>query len=591
MKSEQLLKNIVLKKLKSAIEIWRQEKALDTEASLQVRLEYSRDEKFGDYSSPFALENKVHFPGNPFDLAKSLLPYLQIDSDFSDVTATPPGFINFRVRPALLAHYVKDHLHSRVDFSQELEPRKICLEYVSANPTGPLNIVSARSAAYGSALSALLKTLGHNVHTEFYVNDYGNQVYLLGVAVLLRYLEWKGQPLLFQESEDGRTVEQLILQNTLPLESYRGEYLIPIAYKVAENPDLVAEIESVYSEKKLGTQLQVLIHKLSRLAIETNVTKQKQDLETFGVKFDDFFFESSLHNSNQVASITNHLKEKDLKIEDGKTFFLSTIYGDDKDRVILREDGRPTYLMADIAYHKDKYNRGFAELIDIWGPDHYGYIARLSGAIQSLGFAKESFRVLIAQQVNLIENKQKVKMSKRLGVFQTMEDLLRYLGDSAKDVARYFFLMRSSDAPLDFDLDLAKDESEKNPVFYIQYAHARVCSIFRELGIVSESDWQIDVNVLSASEDRLRLLFWISRFQEEVYDAAKTLEPHRLTNYLQSLSKAFTKFYGNKENRIKEKTGIERLTLLSLISLVQISLSSGLSILGISSPEKMGKSL
>ncbi len=591
MKSDQLLKNLILKKLKIAIEIWRQEKALDTSVSLQIRLEYSRDEKFGDYSSPFALENKAHFPGNPFDLAKSLLPYLQIDSDFSEVTATPPGFLNFRVRPSLLAHYVKEHLHGKVEFAKESDPKKICLEFVSANPTGPLNIVSARSAAYGSALSELLKTLGHQVHTEFYVNDYGNQVYLLGVAVLLRYLELKGKPLLFQETEDGRTVEELILQNTLPMESYRGEYLIPIAKKVEQTTDLVNEIETVYSEKTYGEALQALIHKLSRLAIETNVSKQKQDLETFGVKFDDFFMESSLHDTNRVATITKHLKTEDVKIEEGKTFFISTTYGDDKDRVILREDGRPTYLMADIAYHKGKFERGYTELIDIWGPDHYGYIARLSGAIQSLGFAKESFRVLIAQQVNLIENKQKVKMSKRLGVFQTMEDLLGYLGDSAKDVARYFFLMRSSDAPLDFDLDLAKDESEKNPVFYIQYAHARICSIFRELGALSESDWQLDVGVLSSSEDRLRLLFWISRFQEEVYDSAKALEPHRLTNYLQALSKAFTKFYGNKDNRIKEKEGVERLTLLSLISLVQVSLSSGLRILGISSPEKMGKSL
>ncbi len=562
---------------------------------LKIRIEYSRDEKFGDYSSPFALENKNAFGQNPKELAESIIPLIQSNPLFSEVTFSPPGFINFRIKPLHLWHFLSNFKSKDTIFAKHDEVSKICLEFVSANPTGPMNIVSARSSAYGDALANLLTSVGNQVEKEFYVNDYGNQVNLLGVAVLLRYMESKGVEITFQEEEDDRSIYVLIESAVLPKESYRGEYIKDIAFAYVSDPIRKENLDKNIEAKNWDS----IISALSIFAVSFNLEQQKKDLSSFGVQFDRFFSERSLHETGHVDAVPNRLKQADISTEEDKLLFLSTKYGDDKDRVIRRADGRPTYLMADIAYHINKYERGFDQLIDIWGPDHYGYIARLKGAMVSFGKPEQSFNVLIAQQVNLIENKQKVKMSKRLGVFQTMTDLLTYLGKNAKDVGRYFFLMRSADMPLDFDLDLAKDESEKNPVFYIQYAHARIRSIFRELGdiqfvgekvIYAGKEITLDLNLSSFhQEDRVRLLFWISRFPEEVYDAAHSLEPHRLTNYLQSLSKSFTKFYGNKENKVKDKSGEERETLLLLLKYTEIAIESGLRLLGISAPESMSK--
>jgi arginyl-tRNA synthetase len=591
MQPQNLLKNNVLKVLSDGVAAYLKE-SLPTVPfdDLKIRIEYSRDEKFGDYSTPFALENKSVLGQAPKDIAEGLLLKLKDNPLFYEVTFSPPGFINFRIAPIYLWSYIHLLFAKNTFFAETELKKKICLEFVSANPTGPMNIVSARSAAYGDALANLLTSLGHDVKREFYVNDFGNQVNLLGVAVLLRYLESTGQSISFQEEEDDRSIEDLIELRILPKESYRGEYIKDIAASYIQVAEKKSKLEKLILEKKWDQ----IIQDLSSFAIQFNLEKQKEDLSLFGVRFDTFFSERSLHDAGKVGQVPAVLKKADLKEEEGKLFFLSTNYADDKDRVIRRSDGRPTYLMADIAYHINKFERGFEELIDIWGPDHYGYIARLKGALVSFGKPEESFKVLIAQQVNLIENKEKVKMSKRLGIFQTMTDLLSYLGKNARDVGRYFFLMRSADAPLDFDLDLARDESEKNPVFYIQYAHARIASIFRELGLPenfepgSIENTEAKLEFLKR-EERARLLFWIARFTEEVYDAAQVLEPHRLTNYLQSLSKAFTKFYGQKENRIKDKTGTERETLLLLSFASQVAIREGLNLLGISAPEKMSK--
>ncbi|MDZ4727431.1 MAG: arginine--tRNA ligase [Leptospira sp.] len=586
MNQQNLLKNSVLQALREAVSSYLQDSYSSINISeLKIRIEYSRDEKFGDYSSPFALENKNSFGKNPKEIAEALIEKIKNNILFSEVTFSPPGFINFRIKTDVLWKYSESLIHTKEIFAKADAVKKICLEFVSANPTGPMNIVSARSAAYGDALANLLSSLGHEVQKEFYVNDYGNQVNLLGVAVLLRYKELIGETITFQDEEDGRSIYELIESNILPKESYRGEYIKDIVTIYCEDNTRKSQLTNLINSKSWDEIILIL----SSFAVQFNLERQKKDLSSFGVSFHQFFSERTLHEGGKVDQVPKSLKAEDLKTEDGKLFFLSTNYGDDKDRVIRREDGRPTYLMADIAYHINKFERGFDELIDIWGPDHYGYIARLKGAILSNGKSNESFRVLIAQQVNLIENKEKVKMSKRLGIFQTMTDLLAYLGKNAKDVGRYFFLMRSADAPLDFDLDLAKDESEKNPVFYIQYAHARICSIFRELGEPNISSNFILKTEFLKSEERIRLLFWVARFSEEIYDAAINLEPHRITNYLQALSKSFTKFYGNKENRIKEKSGDEKETLLLLTKMSQVSIQKGLEILGISAPERMSK--
>ncbi|HRG45661.1 MAG TPA: arginine--tRNA ligase [Leptospiraceae bacterium] len=582
MKENETLKNLVLNELESVVSKFTPPDLLQ---KVKVRVEYSRNEKFGDYSTPFLLENK-DLLGDAKENSERFLELFKNVKLFSKVDFTPPGFINFRIEDSHLLNYIHSFIEAKNNlFAQVEEKEKIIFEFVSANPTGPLNIVSARAAATGDTICNLLTTLGHTVHREFYVNDYGNQVFLLGVSCLSRLREHlTGVSLTFQEEGDTSSIETLLEKNILPGEGYRGEYIKEIAIQIYSDTNKRSIIDELLKSKNY----QSLAEKFAVWAVERNLQTQKEDLISFGVNFDLFFSEKSLHESNSVLTVMNNLKKSgDIKEEDGKQVFTSTKYGDDKDRVVVRDDGRPTYLLADIAYHKTKIDRGFNQIINIWGPDHHGYIARLRGAMISLGFSESRFKVLISQQVNLISKGEKQKMSKRLGQFQTMKDLLEFLGESAKDVGRYFFIMRSLESPLDFDLDLAKEESDKNPVFYIQYAHARIHSIFRETG--KEFSFE-NLKSLSLTEERRGLLFWVARFPEEVLDAGKNREPHRVANYLQNLSKAFTRFYGAKDNKLKDCDEKTRLGLAFICKSASITIKEGLDILGISSPEKMERS-
>ncbi|EIE00125.1 arginine--tRNA ligase [Leptospira licerasiae] len=586
MKETDTLKQIVLEALKEGVKLYCEKEAPNVSfGDLRIRIEYSREESFGDYSTSFALENSKLLGKKPLDSAALLVGYLQAKTDlFEKVDFTPPGFVNFRISPSFLIRFSENTIQKNDIFPKLENPKKVNLEFVSANPTGPLNIVSARAAATGEAFANLLKAVGHSVDKEFYVNDYGNQVFLLGVSTMVRIRETLGESSSIQENaDDGRSIEELLSQNVIPAEGYRGDYLNIIAKQLLENPNTEKEIKSHLDKKEYS----VLAEKCSRWTVESNLIWQKKDLDLFGVNFDRFFSETTLHESGKVLGVLENLKKSGKVFEEeGKQIFRSEDYGDDKNRVVVRDDGRPTYLLADIAYHNDKISRGYEKIIDIWGPDHHGYIARLTGAVQALGYPKENFQVIIAQQVNLLMAGQKMKMSKRAGEFQTMEDLLGYLGKHAKDVARYFFTMRSLDSPLDFDLDLAKDESDKNPVFYLQYAHARVCSIFREVGTHSDAK---ALENLEMTEERKRLLFWISRFPEEVLDAAATLEPHRIANYLQNLARAFTQFYIAKNNRLKDSDESTRLGLARICQAVRIVLAEGLALLGVSAPERLEK--
>jgi len=319
-------------------------------------------------------------------------------------------------------------------------------------------------------------------------------------------------------------------------------------------------------------------------AVEYNVSGQKRDLENFNVFFKTWFRESSLHHKGEVAKALDRLeKTGHIYIDDGKKTFRSTEFGDDKDRVVVREDGRPTYLMADIAYHYDKLERGYDQLIDIWGPDHHGYIARLTGAVQALCGRNNIFRVLISQQVNLILEGETVKMSKRLGNFSTMRELIEEVG---VDVSRFFFIMRSMDSHLDFDLALAKKNSSENPVFYLQYAHARICSIFKEAekrGIRLNPE-KADLAALNNSES-IVILKLLAKYPEEISDAAETLEPHKIPTFLMRLAQSYHRFYA--EQRVLSDDEIKTQTNLALCDAVRVTLKNGLHILGVSAPESM----
>lgn len=610
---KQTVQNILLKAINSIGTI---------ENPPPVKLEYARDEKFGDYACTVAMDKEWRESisrvdnsfNNPRKFAEAILSSLrtlpEFETTFEDAQIAGPGFINLRIANPFLFAWNKTASNAKETYgkTEKEKRRNIIFEFVSANPTGPLNIVSARSAALGDSCCNLLEAAGESVSREYYVNDYGNQVILLGHSCLLRRLESHGVTLKFStKTETGETVYPSGPGLRFPAEGYHGEYLIDITAEVAKkNRDLNVSEEAIKKAKALETAdssdpirqlgLESLAESYGKSVTEHFLETHKRDLERFRVKFDNFFSERSLHEAGAVMNVRKSLKEHLYTDEDGKEYFRSTDYGDDKDRVIVREDGRPTYLLADIAYHHTKIERKYTDIINIWGPDHHGYISRLSGAVAAMGYDPERFSILIAQQVNLLDGGEPVVMSKRTGKFITMETLLEEI---PIDVSRYFFVMRSFEAHLDFDFNDAKDTTEKNPYYYVAYAHARIRSIFRkaaERGIIDDSiaeDPSLLANENPApfqnTPERRRLLWLVARFPEEVSDAAESLEPHRLINYLYSIATALSKFYAPAENRIIEQTREEAISLLVVLHAVSLCIKNGLKLLGMEAPERMVK--
>lgn len=575
-----------------------------------ILVEYARDEKFGDYACTTAMDRRVrdHYAANRPDFRNPQKFAAEIGSGLASgepplrAEVAGPGFLNISVPSAVLWEYVQSAVQSGDVYgrTQPVASEKIVFEFVSANPTGPLNVVSARAAALGDSCCNLLDAAGHRVHREYYVNDYGNQVSLLGESCLLRALQTRGVPLKFaHRPEHGPALFPSGPGLPFPVEGYHGEYLIEIVEEVLrEKKDLIpskADIEAASALAAAPDNEEDVLHKLGltdkahwigRATTEHFLSTHKRDLESFRVQFDNFFRETSLHDAGSVLAVRDRLS-KFIENEGGREIFKSTAFGDDKDRVIVREDGRPTYLLADIAYHETKMKRGFDRILNIWGPDHHGYIKRLAGAMQALGFPADRFRVLIAQQVNLLDGGKPMVMSKRAGQFITMKSLLEEI---PVDVVRYFFVMRSFESHLDFDFTEAKDTSEKNPYYYVAYAHARIRSIFRkaeERGLkpLEGKGWENPPLELSA--ERRRLMWLVARFPEEVADAAESLEPHRLVTYLYQIATALSRFYAPKENKIIEQDPRTAAALLSILTAVAVCLKNGLRLLGMTAPERM----
>ena len=462
-----------------------------------------RLEALGDYACTVSMDRKCRqfyaqarpeFK-NPHKLAQAILQVLQRDKKAKQLLAgaelSGAGFINLRLQSQVLWEYLiqlgeKQEALLRL---QDEQTHRIIFEFVSANPTGPLNVVSARAAALGDVCCNMLEVIGHKVIREYYVNDYGNQVQLLGESGLLRYLESHGCQLKFAEQKsDGIYEYPKTLGLPFPKQGYQGEYVKDVVKEIAkQSPGILPSQQQILdlqqkahqndlSENFLQNENLVLVCQKFGSAIVSFILEQQQKtLQGFRVRFDNYFRESSLHHDNQVLVIQKQLEHAIYK-QDNTIFFRSSQYADDKDRVIVRADGRPTYFLADIAYHANKMKRGFTHIYNIWGPDHHGYIQRLQGAMQALGYSG-ALQVLIAQQVNLLEDGQALGMSKRSGRLVTLSELMQ---EVPVDVLRYFFIMRSFAAPMDFDLTVAKDTSEKNPYYYAAYAHARICSIFRK---------------------------------------------------------------------------------------------------------------
>ncbi|SFL76912.1 arginine--tRNA ligase [Pelosinus propionicus] len=524
----------------------------------QVILEVPPKKEFGDFATNFSMQAARAAKTNPRVIAEAIVARMQ-ETWLEKAVIAGPGFINFYLKSDWLYTMLNDILSQGENYGNSKTDAKerVQVEYVSANPTGPLHVGHGRGAAVGSALVNLLKAAGYDVASEYYINDAGNQIDNLAASVHARYLELLGQKIEFPE--DG----------------YHGQDIIDTAQRILDKAG------DSYLSMPVSERLAVF----KEIALQEKLAALKEDLAAFNVQFDVWFSECTLHQSGALQETCQVLKNNgSIYEQEGALWLKSTAYGDDKDRVVIRDNGIPTYLAADIAYHRNKLERGFDQLINIWGADHHGYICRVKAAIGSLGYSPEQLEVLIVQMVSLYRSGQLVKMSKRTGQSVTLSELIEEVGT---DAARFFFIMRSLDSQLDFDLDLAKSKSNENPVYYIQYAYARIASIFRQAaedGILLEDLDAVKLSLLT-SECEVDLIKKLGEYQEEIADAAKERAPHRIARYAHDLAGQFHTFYN--QCRIKGVEQDLQLARMALAKAVQTTIRHALGILGISVPEKM----
>ena len=554
--------------------------------SFTLNAEIPKNEEFGDLAinvSSLAKYAKMAPPA----IAQAVAQAISIDD--CKVT-TVAGFINFKLGPSFLNAIVKEILNENAQYGSNDfgNGQKVILEYVSANPTGPFHIGHGRWAAMGSALANLLKFAGYDVFQEFYINDAGNQIKNLGRSLHVRVLQEIGEDIDFPTDEIERK------------SFYPGEYLIPVAKEfVKENPEFSKTLTKELSNEQL--------EKLSSFAKARMLELQKELLNKFHTHFDNFYSETDLHKSGKVEECVKKLKDLNMLYEkEGALWFKSSLFGDDQDRVLRKTDGSNTYLTADIAYHHDKIKRGFDKLINIWGADHHGYVPRMRASIEALGDDPNKLEVLLGQLVNIVMNGEAVRMGKRKNMV-TLEDLIDEVG---VDATRYWMIIRSIDTTLDFDIELAKSKTDENPVFYVQYAHARACSIFRnakserinietkekisplfEENELNEAILNADLNLLwSVEEDKSaasakKLILKLEEFKPMILMAAKNRAPYMICKYLQELAGCFHQFYTfSRVLTDDKKLAAARLALVKSVATV---IKTALKILAVEAPERM----
>ena len=526
----------------------------------RVEIEVPREKKHGDLSCNLALRLASELGRKPREIAEELASRADLDPGMIErVEVAGPGFINVFIAHSWLRANVREILRRGASYgtSDEGGGSRVQVEFVSANPTGPLNIVSARAAAVGDSLVRLLRARGFDADSEFYVNDSGRQADLLGASLESRFRRTLG--------EDAE----------IPEGGYPGEYLV----------DMAEALPRDLWEKVLAKDPSERTALFSAHAVEKIVEGQEEDLRAFGVDFNTWFRESSLHRTGAVEKTFVKLKDRGAVAErEGAQWLKSSEYGDDEDRVIIRSNGVPTYLLGDIAYHADKHGRGYDKVIDLWGPDHHGHIPRMDAAMRALGYPEGWLEVLIVQWVNLVRGGKSVGMSKRKGEYVTMRELVEDVGP---DCARFLFLLRRCNTPLDFDLDLAKTQSDENPVYYVQYSHARVASILRfaaEQGIDFDAVKGEETDALTEPEET-DLMKTLALYPRLVAGAAASREPHRLTEFCKELAADFHRFY-HKHRVVSERDGAS-MGRLALVKAVMGVLRNALSLLGVSAPERM----
>lgn len=544
--------------LKDAVDRCKQNGLFPSDVEIEPVIEAPREEEHGDYSSnlSFLLAKKVR--RKPEEIARNLIENMRADEVCDRVEVAAKGFINFYVRSQVYGSILKEISGHGIEM---LLPNvgngeRVIIEFVSANPTGPLHIGHGRGAAVGDVLARILSRTGYSVVKEYYVNDAGRQIETLGKSVYLRWRRLKGDDVDY------------------PGDLYQGDYVKDIAQLLLTN-----------GEAAIPDDKDQAIAYLARYASDLVMNGIKNDLENFGVFFDNYYRESLLYEKGLVDYVIGILKERGcLYEEDGALWFRMRDMGDEKDRVIVRSNGEKTYFASDIAYHWEKYDRGFQTLIDIWGSDHHGYIPRMRASLEALGKSAVGLKPVLIQFVTLLKEGKPIGMSTRSGEFTTLREVVDEVG---RDVARFFFLMRKSDAHLEFDLDLAKKTSNENPVYYVQYAHARIESVFRNAkqdGIDIDKIDATDIDLLNSKEET-NLMKAILRFRDVLEGSARSLEPHRIAFYLMDLVGMFHSYY-NKTRILKNEPTLTQARLL-LLKVLQNVIRSGLDILGVSAPEKM----
>lgn len=524
-----------------------------------VVLETPKDKTHGDYSTNMAMQLARVAKKAPRQIAEEIVAHFDKGkASIEKLDIAGPGFINFYMNNQYLTKLIPSVLEAGEAYGETNigNGERVQVEFVSANPTGDLHLGHARGAAVGDSLCNVLSKAGYDVSREYYINDAGNQINNLALSVEVRYFEALG------------------LEKPMPEDGYRGEDIIAIGKRLAEE----------YGDRFVNEEESERLAFFREYGLKYELDKLRKDLENFRVPFDVWYSETSLYQNGKIDTALEALREKGhVYEEDGATWFRSTTFGDDKDRVLIKKDGTYTYLLPDIAYHKDKLDRGFDKLINVWGADHHGYIPRMKAAIEALGYEKGTLEVEIIQLVHLYKNGEKMKMSKRTGKAVTMRDLIEEVG---LDAVRYFFAMRSADTHMDFDLDLAVSTSNENPVYYAQYAHARICSMLRqgeEQGLKPAAD--LDFSHIQ-SEKEYDLLKTIGGFPEAVAEAAEKRIPHRVTNYIYDLASALHSFY-NAEKVIDPENEEKSRARLTLMKATQITLNNALQLIGVSAPEKM----
>lgn len=521
-----------------------------------IVLEVPPKKELGDFATNVAMQSARVFRKSPRNIAEELVK--RIEGEWLDrIDIAGPGFINFYLKSNVLYDTLASIINKGEAFGQlaKKDIAPIQVEYVSANPTGPLHIGHGRGAAAGSALVNLLRAAGYPVTSEYYINDAGNQINNLALSVNHRYLELLGK------ADEA----------TFPENGYHGADIVDTAQRII-NKD---------GEKYLDMSEDERLAIFKELALKEKLAALKEDLEAFNVTFDVWFSERTLHPDMVNAAVDVLKNNGKIYEQDGALWLKSTEYGDDKDRVVIRDNGVPTYLAADIAYHKNKYERGFGKIINLWGADHHGYICRVKAAMSALGFDAEKLDVRLLQMVRLLRGGELVKLSKRTGQTITLSELIEEVGT---DAARYFFVMRSMDSQLDFDMDLATSQSNENPVYYIQYAHARICSIFRQ---AEENNLKAENPELAllVEETEINLINKLAEYEDEIEKAAKEYAPQRIARYAYDLAGCFHSFYNQcRILGVDEKLAEARLALVKATAHV---IRHALGIVGVSAPERM----